>query len=164
MIDAYEVGQKLTADDFISPLYFPPMKWEYAEVEEITDDTVTLHYYDYNEPQTDQIQTFSRADMAEMLGWDISADEVTDVIVDAPDTSIPQNTPESQPEAAETPDFIAKVLGHATIGKRGSYELLDGSPAAYVLVVEDGFVKRAFIFKTRRACEKCFNRIGRLNG
>ena len=141
MIDAYEVGQKLTAEDFIDPFYFPPKKWEYAEVEEITDDTVTLHYYDFNDPQGELVKTYTRADMEEMLGWDLSADELTIDIEDS---------------ASESDVNVNEVLDAPTEEKVGSYELLASNPPAYIRV-SNGVVHYMRVFGDRAECEREFH-------
>lgn len=141
MIDAYEVGQKLTADDFIDPFYFPPMKWEYAEIEEITDDTVTLHYYDYNEPQGDLVKTYTRADMEEMLGWDLSADDKT---IDVEDSG-----------TSSTKKDVDNVMESDTIEVNGAYELVASRKPAYVKV-KNGHICEVHFFGSYDDCVKEF--------
>lgn len=77
MINSYSKGDKLTSDDFISDWYFPSLKWSWAEVEEVTPDTVTLLYHPIDPDSIDEEKQVTRADMEHMLGWDLTPETVT---------------------------------------------------------------------------------------
>lgn len=72
MIDSYEEGQKLYAEDFIDDYYLPEGKYEYCEVESIDDDVVTLVYHG---AESEDTMTWTRAEMEHMLGWDLGSDD-----------------------------------------------------------------------------------------
>ena len=72
MLESYEEGQQLHTEDFIDDYYLPEGKWEYAEVETIGEDIVTLHYYGID---GEEVKEWTRAEMEHMLGWDIAADD-----------------------------------------------------------------------------------------
>mgnify|MGYP007112287713 FL=1 len=63
--------------DFADDWYFPAYKWESAEIEHIDNATVTLVYHPLDPDGQDEERTVTRADMEHMLGWDLTAEDVT---------------------------------------------------------------------------------------
>lgn len=72
MLESYEEGQKLLAEDFIDDYYMPEGKYQYCEIMDIGDDIVTVCYHGQN---ADDIMEWTRAEMEHMLGWDLGADD-----------------------------------------------------------------------------------------
>ena len=84
MLDSYEVGQRLIADDFADMSYFPSAKWDYAEVVAIDDDAVTLLYVD-GATGNQEACIWTKGEMEEMLGWSVGDGDVFDEIDDRDD-------------------------------------------------------------------------------
>lgn len=148
MLESYEVGQKLTAEDFVSDLFFPSAKWDYAEVTEITDNTATLRYVN-EEDQLEESVMWSKEEMAEMFGWNIEKDENVFDIVDER---------EDQTEELVTEDIVTMAYNSHTASINGSYELLD-APIPMFIHVKSGKVKSAHIFSDDISCIKAFRSI-----
>lgn len=149
MIDAYEVGQRLTADDFADDIYLPSAKWDYAEVMDIDENTVTLHYVDVG-MGTDDTQIWTRAEMEEMLGWSISRDDNVFDVIDERD--------EEEPES-DSKGLAEDILTNSTIDeKNGSYALLRGSKPALMRMYGNR-VSELHIFSTDEAARKRFKEL-----
>lgn len=149
MIDAYEIGQRLTAEDFADDAYFPSARWDYAEVTDIRDDTVTLKYVDLN-MGTEDLETWTRSEMEEMLGWNVSGDDnVFDVIDER-----------SEPRG-DAEELAGDILSNSTVEeKAGSYALLSDSVPALVKT-SDGAIRELRIFDTRNAAKRSLRRLAR---
>lgn len=132
MIDAYEVGQRLTAEDFIDDIYFPSAKWDYAEVEAIDDDTVTLRYVDTGMKQ-EETEVWTRAEMEEMLGWNASKDDsVFDIIDERAEEGLGDGDFGTRPET-DSAGFPGDILTNSQPEEKiGSYTLLRGSTPAII--------------------------------
>ena len=145
LIDSYEVGQKLTKDDFVSDYYFPWAKWEYAEVTKIDGDAVELHYVNETNDEEDT-QVFTQAEMEEMLGWDMIVDD------ESPDMEV-EDEDDVEPSKSEVE---AMAYNSPCLKRIGSYELLD-SPIPSFVKVSNGVVKKIYLYASKNKCLRRFN-------
>lgn len=152
LLDSYEVGQKLVKGDFVSDYCFPWAKWDYAEVVDIRDNSVELKYVNV-EDAVEEVQTFSKEEMEEMLGWNLEKDENDLVKDEEADVTVEIEDPDLvNPSNAEIAAIAYSTPTKAIIG---SYELLQSRIPAFA-EVKEGRVAKLWLFSDAERCEREF--------
>ena len=122
ILDSYQVGDKLTEEDFANAYYMPAGAYQYVEIAEIDGDQVQLIYVDTMGSTTDSMWV-SKAQMARMLGWE------EDPLIGADDAELAEYGLEviMDEDAAdiENEEIIDMVQNAPTEEESGEFELLD---------------------------------------
>ena len=143
MVESYEIGQKLFADDFISDIYFPSAKYDYAEVIDVQENFCTLKYVDLN-TETEEIINWTRAEMEEILGWAVDA---TENVFDA-----------------DSMQSESEILDQPVLACIGNFELLSGKTPCIVESDVLGNPINCQTFSSLRSAKLAFSRLALNNG
>lgn len=153
LLDSYEVGQKLVKGDFVSDYYFPWAKWDYAEVVDIRDNSVELKYVNIADA-AEEVQTFTKEEVEEMLGWNLEKEENDLVDDDDGDVSIEIEDPDRVNPSNEEIARIAYSTSTKTV--IGPYELLRSRIPAFA-EVRQGRVAKLWLYADEERCEREFH-------
>ena len=157
MIDSYEVGDKLTATDFVSDYYMPMGEYQYVEITDIDGDKVELTYHN-DIGHIEDVMYVSKDQMARMLGWEDdpllgAGDAETELYNMQLDILLGEGT-----EDVSDDEVITTIQNAPTLEEDGDFELLEtdeGEAGVYVEKNEEQVV-RAYVFRNLGEAKKAF--------